>query len=652
MKDEIKSVVNSILLPHPKGLTVEKLIENYARVECRPLPFRAMGYKSPQHMLSEMSDAIRYIQLPSGHSVVQAIPDEQTSHISEMVAKQKNTKNSVMQNITSLLCGSGHRPPTNRPYYQNSHHNSTSTSYSRPSSSFTPKPTVTVNYSTYIILNLKELLRFYPSGVELRLVYGLFQKKFNHCIDLKKLDSDKPSEFFEKYPNVFQVWQNSGAVMVCLKQHGVQSSSVKPNQHSEQRTLQVENISAGVSKSEGKDVYTPDIVLKYQDMPSDLGELEYFLLVVAHVYSPGHFYWFLRQNLAAIETLTDDMNVFYNVNSHYEISPEEIYIGQVVAAQYSDRMWYRGRVVACREGQLKIFFLDYGSTLNVDMEKVRHLHVQFTKLPIQGLRGRLFGICPVSNEQSKWSVESSKYFLSLVMGSKMTGSKVIAAATMKQEFDESEMLPVFALTLIDTNSEKDIDIADCLVEKGLAQIDCSDAVEIQVPTNLILQSRSPSPTIPLPPQSAIGTITVQDQEISGSMNTAPLKRQVKALEMADGHKVHIIRVDEEMFLSGIEMALLIPNCQTEENLDRTKAQMNLAVECTVIHAQTTPNVFNECDTLDVPWIKDNEGNMIDRMTLYPLKVVSPLLFIFGAKNKEVTRAIGEQMKDVDDPHWR
>ena len=66
--------------------------------------------------------------------------------------------------------------------------------------------------------------------------------------------------------------------------------------------------------------------------------------------------------------------------------------------------------------------------------------------------------------------------------------------------------------------------------------------------------------------------------------------------MADGRKLHIIKLGDEMFLSGIEMALLIPKCQTEENLDRLKAQMNLGVECTVIYAQTTPNVFIECVT--------------------------------------------------------
>ena len=108
--------------------------------------------------------------------------------------------------------------------------------------------------------------------------------------------------------------------------------------------------------------------------------------------------------------------MFYNVNSDYKIAPGEIYIGQVVAAQYTDLMWYRGRIVACNRGQFEVFFLDYGSALNVGIDRVRHLHVQFTQLPIQGMRGRIFGICPVSNQQSKWSIESSKYFLSLVIG--------------------------------------------------------------------------------------------------------------------------------------------------------------------------------------------------------------------------------------------
>ena len=63
----------------------------------------------------------------------------------------------------------------------------------------------------------------------------------------------------------------------------------------------------GVLKPKMKDVFTPDVVLKYQAIPADVGELEYFFIIVTEAYSPGRFYFFLGKNRAVIETLTDDM---------------------------------------------------------------------------------------------------------------------------------------------------------------------------------------------------------------------------------------------------------------------------------------------------------------------------------------------------------
>ena len=63
----------------------------------------------------------------------------------------------------------------------------------------------------------------------------------------------------------------------------------------------------GVLKPKMKDVFTPDVVLKYQAIPADVGELEYFFIIVTEAYSPGRFYFFLRKNRVVIETLADDM---------------------------------------------------------------------------------------------------------------------------------------------------------------------------------------------------------------------------------------------------------------------------------------------------------------------------------------------------------
>lgn len=77
-----------------------------------------------------------------------------------------------------------------------------------------------------------------------------------------------------------------------------------------------------------------------------------------------------------------------------------------------------------------------------------------------------------------------------------TGSKTIAAAKMKQEYTELEMLPIYVLALVDTNMETDIHISDHLIHKRLAEMDPTDPIEISSPLSIPLLS--PSPTTPFP----------------------------------------------------------------------------------------------------------------------------------------------------------
>ena len=63
----------------------------------------------------------------------------------------------------------------------------------------------------------------------------------------------------------------------------------------------------GVPKPKIKNVYEADISVARQAFPPNIGDFEYFYLIVAEVYSPGEFYWFLNENQKSIEDLTDDM---------------------------------------------------------------------------------------------------------------------------------------------------------------------------------------------------------------------------------------------------------------------------------------------------------------------------------------------------------
>lgn len=99
----------------------------------------------------------------------------------------------------------------------------------------------------------------------------------------------------------------------------------------------------------------------------------------------------------------------------YVICRREMYIGQMVAAMYTDNLWYRARIVKCYQEEFQVFYVDYGSKGWVTIDRLRHLDLHFTQLPIQAFCGRIFGIRHLPTE-TKWSTESSKWFLDLIKG--------------------------------------------------------------------------------------------------------------------------------------------------------------------------------------------------------------------------------------------
>lgn len=64
---------------------------------------------------------------------------------------------------------------------------------------------------------------------------------------------------------------------------------------------------AGLARPQVKNVVDSSTVFIHQEFPPDLNPLEFFFIIIAEVYSPGRFYWFLSENKEAIEGLTDDM---------------------------------------------------------------------------------------------------------------------------------------------------------------------------------------------------------------------------------------------------------------------------------------------------------------------------------------------------------
>jgi hypothetical protein len=53
-----------------------------------------------------------------------------------------------------------------------------------------------------------------------------------------------------------------------------------------------------------------------------------------------------------------------------------------------------------------------------------------------------------------------------------------------------------------------------------------------------------------------------------------------------------------------------------------------------------PNVNVLSNRCDAEWTKDEDsGDLVEEITVFPLKIISPLLYIFGVKEKEAGAAI-------------
>ncbi|EFX88889.1 hypothetical protein DAPPUDRAFT_234144 [Daphnia pulex] len=471
--------------------------------------------------------------------------------------------------------------------------------------------------------------------------------------------------------------------------------------HAPPRADEVVPDTFGVRKPKIKYVYEADIPVARQAFPGNLADFDYFFLIVAEVYSPGEFYWFLSENRKPIEDLTDDMTLFYSSNPEYVISRTEMYIGQLVAAMYTDNLWYRARIVGCHQEHFQVFYVDYGSKNFVKLDRIRHLHLHFLKMPLQVFRGRIFGIQPLPHE-TKWSFESGKSFLDLIKG-----CKIIAAAKMIEEtleIPEYEIDTVYSLTLVDTTKEKDIHVSDYLIESGFA-LPCEEEQIAVASANSIYEYSTPSPSpaehterAPSPnptcafPSSAVNSVTSQLQTTSISIMTPTLNSNnenldlenpsidevvfserissniqseefttasvkeplsvlvsersleandskcVDVLVLKDERRLYTVEDGGELYLPKPDILMLIPS------LDSQIAAFKAKIDCKVVSAQTHPNIFADCAKAGAPWMKDDS---LSELTLYSLQYVSLLFFLCSVKDKIASSAIEAKRKEFN-----
>ncbi|XP_046643908.1 uncharacterized protein LOC124329028 [Daphnia pulicaria] len=860
LKEEVKVVVNSLLVPHSRGLTLDKLLNEYANVEMKDFPYKQLGHNNPADFLASIPDVVKFTRLPSGHVLLQAISNSKTGHIQELVKGQKNSQTASFKNYNRITQYNNHyQPPARRypnPTMQGNRNHFQPTQFSAPPGRMTHsysnmagntngKPTASqvvhingnslkaeipplrtcssVEYESQLVSEFQNLFQFYPDGIDIAHVFALYSNKFKKEVYLQNIEPNLTSfAFFQRHGNVFRLWKRSDNTLVGLAGHETlrpsQLETAIPSPHADRGSLtgavpkmhtpnnaaysngqsptnratpkfqspttavpvqftSPTNVAAtpqsedtmyrttnghivqtqwaaldirtripgtkplqsmivggrdsdetlarialqkvvpvpwhappradevlpdtfGVRKPKIKNVYEVNIPVGRQAFPGNLADFDYFFLIVAEVYSPGEFYWFLSENRKPIEDLTDDMTLFYSSNPEYVISRTEMYIGQLVAAMYTDNLWYRARIVGCHQDLFQVFYVDYGSKNFVKLDRIRHLHLHFLKMPLQAFRGRIFGIQPLQHEP-KWSFESGKCFLDLIKG-----CKIIAAAKMIEEtleIPEYEIDTVYSLTLVDTTKENDIHVSDYLIENGFA-LHCEEEQIAVASANSVYEYSTPSPPAehtgraPSPnpicafPSSAVNSVTSQLQTTSISITTPTLisnnehldfenpsidellfserissniqpeeyviasvkeplpvlasersleandSKCVDVLVLKDERRLYTVEDGGELYLPKPDILMLIPS------LDSQIAAFKAKIDCKVVTAQTHPNIFADCAKAGAPWMKDDS---LSELTLYSLQYVSLLFFLCSVKDKVASSAIEAKRKEFN-----
>uniref|UniRef100_A0A8C5T0Y3 Tudor and KH domain containing n=1 Tax=Laticauda laticaudata TaxID=8630 RepID=A0A8C5T0Y3_LATLA len=110
--------------------------------------------------------------------------------------------------------------------------------------------------------------------------------------------------------------------------------------------------------------------------------------------NPSHFWiQIINTKALSLDKLVQEMTKYYETNDG---ELESVQVGDIVAAYYpEDHSWYRAEILGTMDnGNLDIYYVDFGDTGEVPLEKLRLLRGDFLGLPFQAIECCLAGVAP------------------------------------------------------------------------------------------------------------------------------------------------------------------------------------------------------------------------------------------------------------------
>ncbi|XP_018333463.1 tudor domain-containing protein 5-like isoform X2 [Agrilus planipennis] len=210
----------------------------------------------------------------------------------------------------------------------------------------------------------------------------------------------------------------------------------------------------------------PDVVHLFEELPrqwisEDIKLMSFIDIDVGEIYDPSKFWIILRgpETSQKLDAMMDEMQEFYTAHRELQIPEKKLELGLYCAALILGE-YHRGIITHLMphvEGQVKVFFVDYGTVSPIFTKDICYLHRKFFVLPQQAIRARLANIYPPT-EKMQWSRQSASAFLEMVFQKSMVA----------QIYKIDEKRKALELFIADTTGDEDYYVNDRLTELGHA----------------------------------------------------------------------------------------------------------------------------------------------------------------------------------------
>nr|XP_014348096.1 PREDICTED: tudor domain-containing protein 1 isoform X6 [Latimeria chalumnae] len=251
-------------------------------------------------------------------------------------------------------------------------------------------------------------------------------------------------------------------------------------------------VSASWAAEEGEMSMTSNASLK-KDVPT-VNQAEYLKgkfsinqtmdVIMCFICSPGEFYCQCSnaEDLYALNGMNNSLNEYC-----CKLPPDDDFRpvkGEPCCAFFtSDGNWYRAMVKESFHGTVMVYFVDYGNVEEITVEKLRPIHPQFLKLPVQAIKCSLAGVKPFNKE---WTTEAMAHFRALTAGVQLH-VKIVSTS-------ENDV----GVELTNSSSGTPLNIGEVLVKKKLAVMETDQAEVLLSEEHTDISSLEQWKTVELP----------------------------------------------------------------------------------------------------------------------------------------------------------